>query len=145
MTIRLRHDVKFQDDPAFKETSGKGRGLTAQDFIYEIKRLALPGIDSQGFWIFDGKIVGFNAFHDKLGKAANQDEIKKIMQSEQIEGAQALDDYTLQFKFLKPYPQLLDVLAMTFTSPVPHEAIDALIKTKKVISTITQLELAPSR
>jgi oligopeptide transport system substrate-binding protein len=125
VTIRLRHDVKFQDDPAFKETQGKGRGLTAQDFIYEIKRLALPGIDSQGFWIFDGKMVGFNTFHDKLGKAANQDEIKKIMQSEQIEGAQALDDYTLQFKFVKPYPQLLDVLAMTFTSPVPHEAIEA--------------------
>jgi oligopeptide transport system substrate-binding protein len=125
VTIRLRHDVKFQDDPAFKETQGKGRNLKAQDFIYEIKRLAIPGIDSQGFWIFDNKMVGFNAFHDKLGKAANQEEIKKILQTEPIEGAQALDDYTLQFKFVKPYPQLMQVLAMSFTSPVPHEAIDA--------------------
>jgi oligopeptide transport system substrate-binding protein len=125
VTIRLRHGVMFQDDPCFKETAGKGRELKAQDFIYEIKRLALPGIDSQGFWIFDAKMVGFNAYHDKLNKANTPAEIKTVMESEQIEGAKALDDYTLQFKFVKPYPQLLYVLAMSFTSPVPHEMVDA--------------------
>jgi oligopeptide transport system substrate-binding protein len=125
VTIRLKHGIMFQDDPCFKATSGKGREMKAEDFIYEIKRLALPGIDSQGFWIFDGKMVGFNAFHDKLGKLTNQSEIKNAMASESIEGAKALDDYTLQLKFLKPYPQLQYVLAMSFTSPVPHEAIDA--------------------
>ena len=66
VTIPLKHGVKFADDPAFKETNGKGRELHAQDFVTEFKRLALPSIQSQGWWIFDGKLKGINAFHDKL-------------------------------------------------------------------------------
>jgi len=122
VTIRLRHGIMYQDDPCFKDTSGKGREMKAQDFVYEIKRLALPSIDSQGYWIFDGKMVGINAFHDKLLKAPSQSEMLKLLNSESVEGAKALDDYTIQLKFLKPYPQLMYVLAMTFTSPVPPEA-----------------------
>jgi oligopeptide transport system substrate-binding protein len=124
VTIRLRHGIMYQDDPCFKATNGKGREMTAQDFVFEIKRLALPSIDSQGYWIFDGKMVGINAFHDKLLKAGSQAEMLKLLNSESIEGAKALDDYTLQLKFLKPYPQLRYTLAMTFTSPVPHEATE---------------------
>lgn len=124
VTIHLRHGIMYQDDPCFKATNGKGREMKAEDFVYEIKRLALPSIDSQGYWVFDGKMVGINAFHDKLLKAGSQAEMLKLLNSESIEGAKALDDYTLQLKFLKPYPQLHYVLAMTFTSPVPHEATE---------------------
>ena len=84
LTIPIKHGVKFQDDPCFKETQGKGRELKAQDFVYEIKRLALPGIQSQGWWIADGKIIGINAFHDKLTKASKE-ELPKIF-DEQVEG-----------------------------------------------------------
>ena len=77
--------------------------MKAQDFVYQIKRLALPGIQSQGWWVADGKIAGMNAFHDKLTKASKED-LPKIF-DEEVEGIKALDDYTLQFKLLKPDPQ----------------------------------------
>lgn len=121
-TIQLKHGIKFQDDPCFKDAQGKGREVKAQDFIFEWKRLAWPALESQGWWVFDGKIVGINAFHDKL-VAAPKDQQAKIF-GEKIEGIQALDDYRLQIKLLKPYPQLMYVLAMTFTSPVAHEALE---------------------
>jgi ABC-type transport system substrate-binding protein len=121
-TIPIKHGVMFQDDPCFKDTQGKGRELKAQDFIYEWKRLAWPSLESQGWWIFDGKLVGINAFHDKLAAAPAADRPKVF--EEKIEGMQALDDYTIRIKLLKPYPQLMYVLAMSFTSPVPHEAVE---------------------
>ena len=123
VTIPLRHDIKFQDDPAFKESGGKGRDLKAKDFIYEFKRLALPSLQSQGWWVLDGKVAGINEFHDKLVKASKAD-LPKIF-AEDISGVKALDDYTIQLKLLKPYPQLMYILCMTFTSPVPSEAISA--------------------
>ena len=57
-TFKLKKGVKFQDNAAFKD--GKGREVTAQDFIYSFKRLADPRTVSEGFWIFDGKIKGLN-------------------------------------------------------------------------------------
>jgi ABC-type transport system substrate-binding protein len=123
LTIPLKHGVKFQDDPCFKETNGKGRELKAQDFIYAWKRLALPSLESQGWWIFDGKIAGVNAFHDKLVKTAKADLPKAF--ADPIEGFKALDDYTIQIKLTKPYPQLQYVLAMTFTAPIAHEQVAA--------------------
>ena len=53
ITIPLRHGIRFQDDPCFKATKGKGREITVHDFIYQFKRLAQPSLDSQGWWIFD--------------------------------------------------------------------------------------------
>lgn len=123
VTIPVKRGIKFHDDPCFKETGGKGREVKAQDFVYGFKRLALPSLQSQGWWIFDGKIVGINAFHDKLTEASKAD-YPKLM-NEPVAGLKALDDYTLQIKLIKPYPQLLYILAMSFTAPIPHEAITA--------------------
>jgi len=123
LTIPLKRGIKFADNPCFKETSGKGRELKASDFVYAFKRLALPAIESQGWWIFDAKVKGINDFHDKLLKTAKGD-IAKVF-AEDIEGLKAIDDYTLQIKLIKPYPQLLYTLAMGFTSPVAPEAIAA--------------------
>lgn len=123
VTIPLRRDVKFQDDPCFKETGGKGRAVKAQDFVYAFKRLALPSLQSQGWWIFDGKIKGINEFHEKLLKASRAEAAKIFTQD--VEGIKALDDHTLQLKLVKPYPQLMYVLAMTFTAPVAHESVVA--------------------
>ncbi|MBC7386366.1 MAG: hypothetical protein H7301_09440, partial [Cryobacterium sp.] len=41
-TFKIKSDVLFQDDKAFKATSGKGRVVTAEDFVYSFKRLADP-------------------------------------------------------------------------------------------------------
>lgn len=124
LTIPIKHGIKYADDPCFKATNGKGRDVVAQDFIYGFKRLALPELQSQGWWIFDGKIAGINAFRDKLTAAKGKEELEKAF-NEPIEGLKAIDDYTLQIKLLKPYPQLKYILTMGFTVALPKEAIDA--------------------
>ena len=123
LTVPVKHGVKFQDDPCFKSTGGKGRELRAQDFVYAIKRLALPALQSQGWWVADGKLVGINAFHDKLVKASKE-ELPRIF-DETIEGVKAIDDYTLQLKLNKPDPQFIYLLAMSFTAPVAPESVAA--------------------
>ena len=114
-TFKIKKGVKFQDNAAFKD--GKGRELTAQDFIYSWKRLADPKNASEGFWIFDGKIKGFNEWVDamKSGKA-NYDTA--------VEGLSAPDANTLVIKLIKPYYQLDGVLAQGFAMVVPKEAVD---------------------
>lgn len=119
-TIKIKKGVLFHDDPCFKATGGKGRELKAQDFIYGWKRHADPSTESQGFWIWEGKVVGIDEFAAKFGKGRPA---KEIMQ-EEVEGMKALDDYTIQLKLKEPYPQLLYILTMTFTAPIPVEAID---------------------
>lgn len=123
LTIPVRRGIMYQDDPCFKATNGKGRELKAQDFIMAWKRLALPAIQSQGWWVFDGKIKGINAFHDQLTKTAKADLPKAF--AADFEGFKALDDYTIQIKLTQPYPQLLYVLAMGFTAPLAQEAVTA--------------------
>lgn len=119
VTIPIKRGIRYQDDKCFPD--GKGREVKAQDFIYGMKRLAHPGVQSQGWWIFDGKIVGINAFQEKLAKAPRE-QLAQLFGGE-IEGLRALDDYTIQIKLVKPYPQLLYILSMSFTAPMPHEAI----------------------
>lgn len=121
VTIPLRQGIHFQDDPCFNATNGKGRELKAQDFVYAFKRLALPSPVSAGFWILSDKVVGVNAFHEKIA-AADKSARDKIIE-EPLEGVRALDDYTLQIKLTKPYPQILYVLAMGFSAPVANEAV----------------------
>jgi ABC-type transport system substrate-binding protein len=114
-TFKIKKGVKFQDNPCFKD--GKGRELTAQDFVYSWKRLADPKNASEGFWIFDGKIKGLNEWADgmKTGKT-NYDS--------PIEGLTTPDANTLVIKLIKPYYQLDYVLAMPFSMVVPKEAVD---------------------
>jgi len=119
VTIPIRRGIKFHDDEAFPY--GKGRELKAQDFIYGFKRVAMPWIKTQGWWIFDNKIVGFNQFREML-KAVNKENRTNAF-AQPVKGLTALDDYTLQIKLTKPYPQLLYILTMPFTSPVAHEVI----------------------
>lgn len=117
VTIPLKKGVRFQDDACFE--GGKGRELKAKDFLYNWKRLAVTRNTPEGFWVFDNKVVGFNDFQARHKDAKAEEE---IMDAE-VEGMKALDDHTIQIKLTKPYPQLLYVLAMNFTSPVPMEAV----------------------
>ncbi|RYZ77066.1 MAG: hypothetical protein EOP05_03060 [Proteobacteria bacterium] len=114
-TFKIKKGVKFQDNAAFPD--GKGRELTAQDFVYSFKRLSDPKMGSEGFWIFDGKIKGLNEWATAMkdGKAT-YDTV--------VEGLQATDANTLVIKLNKPYFQLYYVLAMQFAGVVPKEAVD---------------------
>lgn len=114
-TFKIRKGVKFQDNAAFKD--GKGRELTANDFIYSWKRLADPRNVSEGFWIFDGKIKGLNQWAEAIkSEKANYDT--------PVEGLQAPDANTLVVKLTGVYHQLPYVLAMPFAAAVPREAVE---------------------
>jgi len=121
--VSIRKGIKFQDDPCFRSNGGRGRELRADDFVYAFKRLAIPSLQSQGAWIFQEKISGFDEFEKKLASLKGED-FKKAFEAP-IEGLTAIDDHTLQFKFTRPYPLLNYILAMTFTAPVAREAVDA--------------------
>jgi len=123
VTVKIKKGIHFADDPAFSQNGGKGRELKASDFIFAFKRLAIPSIQSQGSWVFEGKVVGFTDFEKKL-QAAKTEDFQKVF-DEPIAGISAPDDYTIQFKLVRPYPILNYILAMTFTSPIPPEAVAA--------------------
>ncbi len=118
-TIKIRKDVYFIDDPCFP--GGKGRKLTAHDFIFAWKRIANIKYRSKNWWLFDGKIVGLNKFREYTKTCKNQFEVDY---SKPVEGLKALDDFTLQIKLTKPCPQFLYILTMIPTAPIPHEAVD---------------------
>ncbi len=115
-TFKIKPGVVFQDDPAFP--GGKGRELEAKDFVYSLKRLADAKLNSEGWWLLDGKLKGLNEWRDKNAKldVTNYDE--------EVEGLKALDKYTLQFTLAKPFPQFLYSLAMPFTFAVAREATE---------------------
>ena len=123
VTIPIRRGIKYQDDPAFKNTNGKGRELRARDFVLAWKRLADPRLKSPGWWIFEGKIKGASEWRERFLNAPAEE--RSAAFKAPIAGLQALDDYTLRIALEKPYPQLLYVLAMAFTAPIAHEVLDA--------------------
>lgn len=115
-TFKIRKGVKFHDNPCFPD--GKGRELTAYDFVYSLKRLADPKLQAKNFWLIDNKLKGVNEWRERYADAiqANFDE--------EIEGVKAVDLYTLQFTLTKPDPQFLYLLAMSGCFAIPHEAVE---------------------
>ena len=115
-TFSIRKGIFFHDDPCFP--GGKGREMNASDFIYSMKRVADVKNASSGFWAFNKRIKGINAFHDaSKGPAPTDYDIP-------VEGLQALDPYTLQITLTEPYPQFLYILAMHYAFAVPREAVE---------------------
>ncbi|TET31368.1 MAG: hypothetical protein E3J72_22640 [Planctomycetota bacterium] len=127
-TIRIKKGVHYADDPCFEATGGKGKELVAGDFVYAWKRLADANNDPEGFWIFKGYIVGLDDFFKDSQKISQErgkreKELRELY-ARKVDGIQALDDYTIQFKLTKPYPRLPLVLAMNYTAPVSREAVE---------------------
>lgn len=103
-TVRLKKGIYFADDPAF---GGKKREVTAQDFIYALKRFADPANKSPVVaGVLDTKYIGLAALRDKALK-----EKKPFDYDTEIEGLRALDRYTIQYKLEEPRPRFIDGLA----------------------------------
>ncbi len=112
-TIKIKKGVHYHQDPSLKE----GRKLKAEDFIHQIKRLAFKPTQSNGWWLFDGKIKGLNRFRQKVGN-----DFKKFFETP-VEGLKSPNDHTLVIDLIEPYPQMIYALSMSFTSPIPKESI----------------------
>jgi len=110
-TIRIKPGVHFVDDPAFPD--GKGRLVTAEDFVYSIKRQFDPQTRAQGTWLWQNRIVGLDSWKEK-GSDYEQD----------IAGLRALDDRTIQIQLITPFPQLTHTLTQGYSAVVPREAVE---------------------
>jgi ABC-type transport system substrate-binding protein len=110
-TIRIRPDARFVDDEAFP--GGTGRLVTAQDFVYSLKRHFDPATRSQGAWLWQDRIVGLDQW-----KADGSD------YDREVPGLRALDEHTIQIQLISPFPQLVHTLAQGFSALVPREAVE---------------------
>jgi len=99
----------------FKATGS--RELTAEDYVYQIKRLAHPKIQSPIAEIMKNYIVGFDDFAKQV-----KDKPKTAIRDLPIAGATALSSYQYRIRIKGKYPQFIYWLAMPFFSPMPWEA-----------------------
>lgn len=103
---------------AFSITST--RELLAEDYVYEIKRLADPRISSPIYGLMSQYIVGMKEFHDQILTLMKND-LPIDLRTLEISGVKSLDSYHLQIKLHGKYEQFNYWLAMPFFSPIPWE------------------------
>jgi ABC-type transport system substrate-binding protein len=115
-TVKVRPGIYFADDPAFK---GKKRELVAQDYVYSIKRIFDPKVNSYWLYIFDHRLVGLEEALERARKDGRLDYDAKI------EGLQALDRYTLRIRFKEPYYAFQYWLSYDGLAAVAREVVDA--------------------
>jgi ABC-type transport system substrate-binding protein len=149
-TIHIKHGLYYQPHPAFaKNADGRPlywhltrrdmadiqtlgdfkhtgtREATAADFVYEIKRLADPRVQSPIYSVMAQHIVGMKAFHKRVQRAEKHLAPHEFLDLSNIplKGVRVVNRYTYRIKVKKRYPQLLYWLAMSFFAPMPKEAV----------------------
>jgi ABC-type transport system substrate-binding protein len=103
-TINIKKGVTFHDNEAFP--NGKGREVTAEDFVYSFKRIVDPAVASRGAWVFNDKVL------------RNSDE--SISDTCFV----AVDSHTLKIYLDEPFPPFLMILAMPYTYVVAKEVVE---------------------
>ena len=146
--IHIQPGIRYQPHPAFAVDSGgrfvyhdlpEGqiarayalddfprtgtRELVADDYVYEIKRLAHPKLHSPILGLMSEYIVGLGEYAGVLAKALGDhpDAFLDLTQYP-LEGAVVVDRYTYRLTVKGKYPQMVYWLAMPFFAPVPPEA-----------------------
>jgi oligopeptide transport system substrate-binding protein len=144
--LRLAPGIRYQPHPAFALDAtgqalylGKGiadgrqtvgdfpqtgsRELTADDYIYQIKRLALPRIHSPIFGMMADRIIGLRELGEALQKAAKDMPADAWIDLDAypLSGVEKVDRHTWRIRVKGKYPQFLFWLAMPFFAPVPRE------------------------
>jgi len=150
--IRIRPGIRYQPHPAFAaDAAGRlvyhaltpkdldrvsalsdfpltgTRELVADDYVYQIKRLAHPRLHSPIFGVMADYIVGLAEYADTLAKAdaadARGNEPAYLdLTRYPLDGAVVADRYTYRITVKGKYPQLVYWLAMPFFAPMPPEA-----------------------
>lgn len=145
--LQLKPGIRYQPHPAFAlDTSGQpryqgkhiadgrqviadfpetgSRELTADDYIYQIKRLAHPRLHSPIFGMMADKIVGLKELGENLQNAAKNMPADEWLDLDAfpLSGVERLDRHTWRIRIKGKYPQFLYWLAMPFFAPVPREA-----------------------
>lgn len=147
-TIKINQGIQFQPHPAFAsndkdeplylnvsaddldgihtlsdfEQTGT-RELTAEDYVYQIKRVASPYLHSPIAGVMREYIVGFDEFRKQASELypdPNQGwhDLRKV----KLSGVSVVDRYTYRIRIKGKYPQLVYWMAMPFFAPMPWEA-----------------------
>lgn len=147
--VELKHGILYQPHPAFARLpNGKPRyfkldeaalahidtlsdfaetgtrELTADDYVYEIKRLASPQLNSPIFGLMSEYILGLDDLNKRLVEAEKKQPNGTWLDLRpfDLEGARATGKYSLRITLKTFYPQFSYWLAMPFFAPVPWEA-----------------------
>ena len=136
--IRIKPGIRYQPHPGFvsdnhslsREEIGKldspyqlpmgTRELTADDYIYQIKRLAHPRLHSPIFGLMAEYIVGLQEFAARLKQEKGGGWLDLRLHA--LEGVRKIDSHTFEVKLKGSYPQFVYWLAMPFFAPIPWEA-----------------------
>ncbi len=102
--FRIKPGIHFTDHPAFK---GKPRELTAEDYVYSIKRYYDPATRSPVLFHYEN--AGLLGLSELRKKAI--DSKGKFDYDTPVEGLRALDRYSFEIKLSRPAPRLPYVLA----------------------------------
>lgn len=101
-TLRVKPGIYFADHEVF---GGKKRELTAEDYVYSMKRLLDPKLSAPQLAELEGYVVGSDEFLKRVRKA------NKMDYDTPLEGLRALDRYTLQIKLVDPKPIFINAFA----------------------------------
>lgn len=96
-TFTLRNDVYFHDNELFE--NGKGRKVTAHDFVYSFHRIIDTTVASTGAWLFNDKVDKTFPF-------------------------EAVNDSTFKIHLKIPFQPLLGMLTLQYCSVVPKEIVE---------------------
>ncbi len=115
---KLKHRLYFHKDPCFVSAGGMGREVVADDMAYAFKRIADPQVECPVLSTLQDYVMGLKEAYEEARKTGKFDYSKPLL------GVEVIDDYTFRLHLLKAYPQIQYWLAMPFTAPVPHEAVE---------------------
>ncbi len=136
--IRIRPGIRYQPHPGFLSENQNlnskiigelkspyelplgTRELTADDYIYQIKRLAHPKLHSPIYGLMAEYIVGLEDFSKELKQQKPDGWLD--LRRHSLKGVERVDTHTFRVTLKGSYPQFVYWLAMPFFAPVPWEA-----------------------
>ena len=144
--IALRPGIRYQPHPAFAKTPDGSfryhemsasdldakhvladfterdtRELSADDYVYEIKRLAHPHLHSPILGLMSEYIVGLGDLAKQLRAEKKNTEWMDLRKFE-LSGVKVIDRYHYRVRIKGKYPQFIYWLTMPFFAPIPWEA-----------------------
>lgn len=116
-------DIQRIDKISDFEHSGT-RELVADDYIYQIKRLAHPSLHSPIFGLMADYITGLREYADILKEQAKAQSGNTFLNLRNfpLSGVEQIDSHTYRIRIQGKYPQFIYWLTMAFFAPVPWEA-----------------------
>jgi len=145
--ISIKSDILFQPHPAFAKAANDEylyhdlspdklenihalsdfdvvgtREVLAEDYVYQIKRMAHPKIHSPIAGLMGKYIVGLNHLAKELHELDSSEKNYINLNNYDLPGVRVIDKTTFEITLKQKYPQFLYWLSMTFFAPMPWEA-----------------------